>query len=242
MPLIQADAMQGEWRTIVEMSRDQTAMSEILNGDDTHSLNQAAFNLPSRLIAKIYLFRTIFRGSGYSFSVDPDFMHVSSSSKFWDEVNEKFFKKYSGIDKQHKLWADIVLHGKPIVGPLGREWMVPMKTGAFGHDFKIPWTTLTNYPVQGTFADVMMIARISAFRRVKASGLPVLFRSTVHDSLVLDCPSELVQEVANMMYSVFDDVPKNIRKLFGYDWVVPMPCEVKVGPNLKETEKVLDTR
>lgn len=242
MPLLQCDAAQLEWRVALELSRDPIGIEEVLKGADTHSLNQETFQLPSRLIAKIYLFRTIFRGSGYSFSVDPDFMHVSSSSKFWDDVNEKFYRKYAGLDKQHKVWADLVLHGKPIVGPLGREWMVPMKLGAFGHDFKIPWTTLTNYPVQGTGADVMMVARISAFRRIKASGLPVIFRSTVHDSILVDVPTEHLQEVANIFHQVFDDLIPNIKKIFGYDWVVPMACENKFGPDMKNMTKMLDTR
>ena len=96
--LIQADASQLEWRTAVELSQDEVGLQEILNKEDTHSKNQIAFELPSRLIAKIYLFRTIFRGSGWSFANDNSFMHVSSSPSYWDDVNEKFFKKYYGLD------------------------------------------------------------------------------------------------------------------------------------------------
>lgn len=55
--LIQCDASQLEWRTILELSKDETGISEILGGEDTHAKNQKAFDLPSRLIAKIFLFR-----------------------------------------------------------------------------------------------------------------------------------------------------------------------------------------
>jgi len=147
MPLLQIDASQLEWRTALELSRDSVGIAEVLNGDDAHSLNEKAFRLPSRLIAKIYLFRTIFRGSGYAFSVDNDFMHVSDSPKYWDNVNEMFYKKYNGLDNKHKEWADLVVHNKPIVGPLGREWLVTMKRNYRG-ELVIPWTTLTNYPVK----------------------------------------------------------------------------------------------
>ncbi|HXP53292.1 MAG TPA: hypothetical protein VN922_25350, partial [Bacteroidia bacterium] len=153
------DAAQLEWRTILELSRDETGISEILSGADTHSLNQAAFDLPSRLIAKIYLFRTIFRGSGYAFATDPAFMHVSTDPRFWDGIGEKFYAKYAGIDRQHKLWASLVASGKSLVGPFGREWTITMGRDQRG-ELRIPWTTLTNYPVQGTGADVMMLARI----------------------------------------------------------------------------------
>src|SRR5678815_3321928 len=138
MPLLQADASQLEWRTAVELSHDPIGLQEIINGDDTHSLNQTAFSLPSRLIAKIYLFRTIFRGSGWSFANDNDFMHVSTDPKYWDGVNDKFYKKYAGLDKQHTIWKDLVIAGHPIVGPLGREWLVALKHGK--HGIEIPWT------------------------------------------------------------------------------------------------------
>lgn len=231
--LIQCDASQLEWRTILELSGDQVGIKEVLEKQDAHSLNQVAFDLPSRLIAKIYLFRTIFRGSGYSFSIDPAFMHVSTSPKYWDAVGEKFFSKYNGIDRCHNQWAENVVAGKPLVGPLGREWFLPMRRNYRG-EMAIPWTTLTNYPVQGTGADVMAVARVDLAKRLKALGWPVLLVCTVHDSIIIDGPDEYVDGVSELMYQVFDDLIPNIKEIFGYTWTVPMACEVKVGPNFKD--------
>ena len=237
MPLISCDAKQLEWRTILFLSQDEVGIQEVINNEDAHALNQVAFDLPSRLIAKIYLFRTIFRGSGFSFAHDPAFMHVSSSPKFWDAVGEKFFTKYHGIDLCHKKWAEIVVAGNPIVGPFGREWVFNTKRKDSG-EFFIPWTTLTNYPVQGTGADIMAIARVSFARRLRAAEIPVLLVSTVHDSIVVDSPSEYIQQVVNLFHQVFDDLIPNIRKIFGVEWNVPMAAETKVGPNEKDMEEV----
>lgn len=143
--LLQCDASQLEWRTILQLSGDQVGIREVIEKQDAHSLNQKAFDLPSRLIAKIYLFRTIFRGSGYSFANDPNFMHVSTSPKYWDRVGEMFYEKYSGIDQCHHKWAEIVASGRPIVGPLGREW--EFSTRNKKGEFFLPWTVFTNYPV-----------------------------------------------------------------------------------------------
>lgn len=159
-------------------------------------------------------------------------MHVSTSSKYWDAVGEKFYAKYAGIDACHKAWADIVVRGEPIVGPLGREWV--FNTRDKRGEFFIPWTTLTNYPVQGTGADIVALARVSFARRLKAKNLPVLLVSTVHDSIVVDSPPEYVQEVVNLFHQVFDDLIPNIRRIFGYEWVVPMTCECNVGLNEKD--------
>lgn len=237
--LIQVDAsqLQFEWRTAIQLSNDQEALSEILLGEDTHAKNQEAFGLPSRLIAKVFLFRTIFRGSGWSFANDPDFMHVSTSSAFWDGMNEKFYAKYHGLDKQHKRWMDTVASGKAIEGPLGRSWKLEMKRDYHG-ELKLPVTQLVNLPVQGTAADVIMLARLSANRRIKAAGIQADFISTVHDSLVWDTESKNVQQIVDICHQVFEDLPKNIKRLFNYDWTVPMECECKGGPNMKNQTKI----
>lgn len=243
--LIQADASQLEWRTLLFLAQDQVGIREVIEQQDAHSLNQAAFNLPSRLIAKIYLFRTIYRGSGWSFANDPAFMHVSTSPDFWDEIGTKFYTKYHGINRCHGEWAKLAQEGKPIVGPLGREWTVSLKRDRFG-ELRIPWTTLTNYPVQGTGADIMMIARISFARRLAALADRLHGRvdliSTVHDSIVVDVErAEDHQAIVNLFHQVFDDIPENIRRIFGVNWNVPMDCECKIGVDMKNMEKVKRT-
>lgn len=243
--LIQADASGLEWRAILELSRDPVGIQEILDGQDVHGLNQVLFGLPpgkeGRTTAKIYLFRTIYnRGKGYAFTLDPDFMHVSTSVAYWDEFGRKFYKKYQGIDQCHLRWGDLVSHGRPIVGPMGREWPISMGRDIRG-DLFIPWTVLTNYPVQGTGADIMMVARVSFWNRLKKKQYfrEVKLVSTVHDSIVVDTPEEYVRDIADLFYEVFPDIPSNIKKIFDYDWVVPLDCECKYGSNLKEMNKIL---
>ena len=162
-------------------------------------------------------------------------MHVSSSAAFWDGMNEKFYDKYAGIDACHKRWAAEIMAGRPLQGPLGRSWSISNRD-PYGN-IKIPWTTLTNYPVQGTGADVMMIARILAKKRITKAGIPCDFRSTVHDSIVLDCHHTHLGDLRDIFDSVFADLPKTIKQLFGYNWEVPMTCESKYGPNMKEMQK-----
>lgn len=231
---VQVDASQLEWRGALELSRDGVGINEVKNKADAHSLNQKAFELPSRLIAKIYLFRTIFRGSGWGFANDPDFMHVSSDPDYWEEVNVKFFRKYHGLDKQHQIWKDLVLEGKPIIGPLGREWKIEFDGK------KIPWTVFTNYPVQGTCADIMTMTRVIFRKRLRQKewGHLVLIVTSVHDSIIVDCPEELVMEVVKLFHEVFASLIPNIKKVFNYDWVVPLECECKIGMTMKDMKKV----
>ena len=163
-------------------------------------------------------------------------MHVSSSSDFWDEMNEKFYRKYHGLDKQHKVWMDTVASGRPIEGPLGRSWFLEMGRDRYGN-LKLPINQLVNLPVQGTGADIMTFARISAYKRIKKAGIPCDFISTVHDSIVVDTHTEHLSNIAAIFDGVFADIPMNIKSVFGYEWKVPMACESKYGPNMKDMRK-----
>jgi DNA polymerase I-like protein with 3'-5' exonuclease and polymerase domains len=164
-------------------------------------------------------------------------MHVSTDPKFWDNVGRKFFAKYGGIDACHLAWSQSVVRGEPIVGPFGREWHIDLGRDNRG-EVKIPWTVLTNYPVQGTGADVMMVARISFARRLKTLGIPALLISTVHDSIVIDCQKSDVEAVTNLFYQVFDDLVDNLNRTFKINWRTPLNCEVKIGMNMLDTKKV----
>ena len=234
--ILACDAAGLEWRTLIEWSRDKVALQEILEKQDIHTNNQNAFNLPSRLISKKYLFRTIYnRGQGYAFTLDPEFMDVSTSVAYWDEVGQKFYKKYAGIDACHIRWQQEAMTTGTINSPWGISWVIPF------NPTKIPWTILTNYPNQGLGALVMSLVRVSFKRRLakKDYAQHVKLISTVHDSVVTDVPSSCVQDVTDLFSQCFDDLDKNFKKCYNYDWLVPLECECKFGPNQKDLQKIL---
>lgn len=235
--LVGVDAKALEWKTLLQLSNDPVGLEELHAGVDLHTTNQAFFNLPSRLISKKYLFRTIYnRGEGYAFTVDPDFMGVSTSVDYWDDIGQKFYKKYAGINKLHYQWkADIENKGY-IESPLGREHHIPLMT-PYG---KINWNTFTNHVNQGLGADVMMVFRISLYNRLQklSWGKYVKLMQTVHDSVLADAPTELTQPLANLYHEVFKDIPANIKKIFGYNWHVPLECETYCGKNQKDTQEI----
>ena len=212
-------------------------MQEILDGQDTHSNNEAHFNLPSRSIAKIYLFRTIYRGSGWSFANDRDFNHVSDNVAYWEDINEQFYEKYYGLDAKHKKWAKLVAERKPILGPTGRQWQIAMRRDRRGEP-KMPWTTLSNYPVQGTGHDIMMCIRIEVARKMREQRLKSLLVCTVHDSIVADCPDDEVNAVAKIMFEVFMELPAFFRNAFNVNMNIPLTGEVSIGHNMKEMKEI----
>lgn len=153
--IIKADASQLEWRTKVFLAQDKVAMKEILENLDSHTDNQKLFGLPSRLIAKIFLYRMIFAdafgpngysGPAYAYANDGDFMPTSTSKKFWEGVIEKFFEKYSDIREHGLLLIRKATSEGKITNPSGRFYkFVPYQKWDGSTDW--PRTNILNYPV-----------------------------------------------------------------------------------------------
>lgn len=227
--IINVDAKALEWVCAAYLSGDKTAYEEIWGKVDQHTANQKRFGLPSRLIAKTFVFRLIYGGSAYSYAADPDFSDVSSSEKFWQGVIDEFYEKYQGISKWHSnLMSEATTTGK-LRMPTGRiyNFNSTVRRG----DLEWPRTKILNYPVQGLGADLMCLARVSFARRFKAARIPGVLISTIHDSIVVDVPKEYTDRVCQLFIEVFNDIPMNFERTFGVPFTLPTSCEVSYGPN-----------
>jgi DNA polymerase I-like protein with 3'-5' exonuclease and polymerase domains len=220
--VVQADAKGLEWVGIVYLSQDPVGILEVSEGVDQHLANQERFNLPTKRIAKFFVFRLIYGGTAYTYTKDPDFTEVSTKESFWQDVMDQFYQKYKGIEKVHIEWVRTVAEGGNLVTPTGRRFTFDLNSRG---DW--PRTQILNYPVQSLGADLMAIARVSLFRRMKAAKLKSVLINTIHDSIVLDIFPEEWYTIHTMLNEVFADIPKNFEKLFGQTFNLPMKCEVK---------------
>lgn len=234
--LLQADAKQLEWVGATYLSQDSTAIEEIWKSVDQHADNQQRFGLPSRLIAKTFVFRLIYGGSAYSYANDPNFKDIGGED-FWQGVINQFYDKYKGLAQWHKDIFDTAKRDRKLVMPTGRvyNYEPDLKYG------KAQWprTKILNYPVQGLGADLMAIARVSLKNRIK--GMEDIFLvNTVHDSIIIDFnhhkhdPVELVR----LVDKCFNDVPLNFKKLFGVEFNLPMRVECEVGNDWGNMNKI----
>lgn len=240
--ILKIDASQLEWRSYIEWSRDPVGIEEIQRNVDVHSDNQRIFNLPSRLIAKIFLFRWIYRGSAYAFAHDPDFSGASSSEPFWQKVIDTANEKYHILYKFQNKLIDRAQDGEIITIPTGREYKFEMKQNRRKEWY---WNIrdIVNWPNQGFAADLMVIARVSLFNRIKkfkewAEGKIKMF-NTVHDDIESDVDNdpELCYNISMTKEKVFEDIPANFEKLYKSGFVIPMAGEVSFGPNLQDLVK-----
>ena len=235
--LLQADAKALEWVCASYLSQDKIAYDEIWNNVDQHTDNQNRFGLPSRLIAKTFVFRLIYGGSAYSYANDTNFTNVSNSESFWQNVIDEFYTKYKGLGQWHKEIVATAMRDRKITMPTGRvyNYEPEVKYGKV----KWPRTKILNYPVQGLGADLMAIARVSLANRLKDMENVKLI-NTVHDSIIVDFDSKVCDNISivKIVDQCFTDIPRNFKKLFGVEFNLPMRVECQVGPNWGNMEIV----
>lgn len=230
--LINLDAKSLEWVTAVYLSGDEVGRAELKEGFDIHSRNQDALHLPTRTIAKVFLFRTIYcdeaGGGAYAFANDPEFAHVSSSTRYWQERIDGFYLKYKGLAKWHSTILTTVGQSGRLSMPYGREYVFLRKEK--NGEKLWPKTQIYNYPVQGLGAELMAIVRVSLAKRLAALAIEHKLVATVHDSVLIDAPEETLAPICKVVYDVFRDVPKNFEKLFGIPFDMDLNVEIQAGP------------
>lgn len=234
--LLQADAKALEWVCATYLSQDPVAYKEIWNNADQHTDNQQRFGLPSRLIAKTFVFRLIYGGSAYSYANDPNFKDIGGE-KYWQTVIDQFYEKYGGLGEWHRRIFDEAKRDRKLTMPTGRVYYYEPEIKFNKESW--PRTKILNYPVQGLGADLMAIARVSLFNRLKDKE-GIKFVNTVHDSIILDFDQNICDNISivNLVDKCFNDVPKNFEKLFGKEFNLPMRVECQVGPTWGDMEVV----
>ena len=89
--------------------------------------------------------------------------------------------------------------------------------------------------MQGFGADLVMLARIEAKKRLKE--LPVDLVSTIHDSIVVDNESKYLDEVADILLRSVQEVPRLCKEAFNYDFTLPLTAEVQYGNNKRDMQE-----
>ena len=234
--LLNVDVSALEWNCVAFLSQDEVARKEIWDKVDQHTDNQNRFGLPSRLIAKTFVFRLIYGGSAWSYANDPDFKEIGDED-YWQGVIDAFYKKYEGVSDYHIKSLAKAKQERKLVMPTGRIYHFEPEIRF--DKVKYPRTKILNYPVQGLGADLMAIARVSL--RSKLLGREKLeVINTVHDSIMIDYDDKVndTKELAEIVNKTFNEVPENFKNLFGIEYNLPITCEIETGTSWGSLETI----
>jgi DNA polymerase I-like protein with 3'-5' exonuclease and polymerase domains len=184
---------------------------------------------------KIFNFRMIYGGTGFSYYMDykmPDF-----SLKKWNQIVNGFYEKYYGLKEWHDELVNTVRKNKGwLQNPTGRRFKFLKYPGKDGYDYARP--QILNYPVQSfATADIVPLCMAIARKRILKSGINTCICNQVHDSIIYDVPTEEAPHVARIILDVMEEMPKHIQTYYGIDFNTRLGGEAKIGPNWKEMEE-----
>jgi len=233
--IIAADYSQVELRVIACLAHDKTMMSVFTRDEDIHRATAAKiYNVKPEDVtkemrsgAKEVNFGVLY-GMGAWGLAERKKISRAEAKDFIDKYFESFHKVKEYIEKMKEEARD-----KEYVETIfGRRRYLPEINSGVAQVRASAERMAINMPIQGTAADLMKIAMIEVWKKLKdESGKMKEVKLTlqVHDELVLEVPNELVDEVAKMV----DEKMEKIHKL-----CVPIKVDTEVGQNWQEMDKI----
>lgn len=225
---IDADYSQIELRVLAHISEDKNMIEAFNKGEDIHA--QAAskvLNIPiaevtkeERSKAKAVNFGIVYGISDFGLGEQ-----LGISRKQAKEYIEQYLEKYSGIkrfmndiveDAKKKEYVETLYHRRRYVPELkSNNYMVRQ----FGQRIAM------NTPIQGTAADIMKIAMINVYNKLKNMKSKLILQ--VHDELLIEAYPEEVETVKNILKNEME----NVIKL-----KVPLVADLSEGTNWYEAK------
>lgn len=227
---VDADYSQIELRVLAHISEDKNMIEAFCNNEDIHS--QAAskvFNIPleevtkeERTKAKAVNFGIVYGISEFGLGEQ-----LGVSRKKAKEYIEQYLDKYSGIkefminiveETKEKGYVETLYHRRRYVPELkSNNYMVRQFGGRVA----------MNTPIQGTAADIMKIAMINVYNKLKENNLKSKLIVQVHDEILV----ETLESEKEQVKQIVKEEMENVIKL-----KVPLLAEVEEGYNWYEAK------
>ena len=208
---IDADYSQIELRVLAHISQDKNMIDAFNNDEDIHT--QAAskvFNTPIEKVTKEQRSNAKAVNFGIVYGIS-DFglgEQLGVSRKKAKEYIEQYLEKYNGIkefmtniveETKEKGYVETLYHRRRYVPELkSNNYMVRQFGGRVA----------MNTPIQGTAADIMKIAMINVYNKLKEKGLKSKVIVQVHDELLIETYLEEKEEVKQILKLEMENVIK----------------------------------
>ncbi len=208
---IDADYSQIELRVLAHISGDRTMLKAFRNDEDIHK--QAAskvFDVPieevtkeQRTSAKAVNFGIVYGISDFGLSEQ-----LGISKKLAKKYIEQYLEKYSGIKKfmdkivdetREKGYVETLFHRRRYIPELTSNNYMVRQFGA---------RAAMNTPIQGTAADIMKIAMINVFNRLRKENLDAKIILQVHDELIVEAKKECQEQVETILKEEMESAMK----------------------------------
>lgn len=226
MCLVDADYSQIELRILAHISADETMRNAFLSGEDFHTVTASnVFSIPVsevtptlRSRAKAVNFGIVYGISAFSLAQDIG-VYQSEAKAYMDA----YLSKYHGVREYMSAIVDKAKADGYVATMYGRRRYLPelkssnFNTRSFGERVAL------NMPIQGAAADIIKLAMVAVFRRLKAEGLKARLILQVHDELIVECPAEEGERVKAILSEEMENaaaltVPLTVDAHIGRSW------------------------
>ena len=221
--LVDADYSQIELRVLAALANDSAMIEAFREGVDIHTRTAAqVFDLPEAFVtpqmrsrAKAVNFGIVYGIGAFSLSRD-----IGVSLQEADTYIKNYKKTYSGIaaylersieEAKEKGYAETLFGRRRPLPELKASNRVQR---AFGERVAM------NAPIQGTAADIIKIAMVRVYRRLKTEVPAARLILQVHDELIVETPQEFAEQVRELVRQEMESAAS---------LAVPLLVEAKVG-------------
>jgi DNA polymerase-1 len=241
--IVEADWKQLEIAALAILSGDKNLILDLQSGKDLHRRNAAQLYLKpenrvsghERRVAKQLSFQLQYGASAPSMA-----KNLGIQKQICQRFIDQYYERYPKV----KEWQDAnIVHVQAArrPTPIGMAYAdLPSPTGRFYrfHEEESPYhphptfrpTVIKNYPVQGfATGDIIPLMIGILFRELKERYPSILLINTIHDSVLLDVPGELLQACFDLLHEVLDQTSKQVYNVFKIEVPLPLTVDVKYG-------------
>ena len=227
---ISSDYSQVELRVLAHMSGDESLIKAFINKEDIHRRTAAeVLGIPfeevtpeQRSHAKAVNFGIIYGISDFGLA-----RQLGISRQAAADYIAKYFERYPSI---HSFMNEMVEEAKKTgraVTLFGRYRELPDIRSKNFNRRSFAERTAMNTPIQGTAADIMKMAMIEVYDRMKKGGYKSRVLLQVHDELVAEVINEEKEEISRLLKETMESI---------VTLKVPLVADVNEGTNWAETK------
>ncbi len=226
MYLVDADYSQIELRVLAHIAQDKNMIHAFKNNADIHAKTASeVLKIPiedvtaeQRSAAKAVNFGIVYGIGQFSLSQDLK-ISVNEAKKYIDG----YLSYYEGIAAYMESIKKTAAEQGYVTTMFGRRRYIPeLKSSnfnlrAFGERVAL------NTPIQGTAADIIKLAMVRVYQRLKQEKLKAKLILQVHDELIIECPKNELACVCTLLKNEMENVIKLDAKLeadekYGKSW------------------------
>ncbi|SYZ73268.1 DNA polymerase I [Candidatus Zixiibacteriota bacterium] len=221
--IMSSDYSQIELRILAHFSEDRTLILSFENGEDIHARTAAEvfgvdiknISPEMRRAAKTANFAVIYGVSAYGLSQQTE-LDVGQSKDFIDT----YFSRYPGIKKYMDDTIAFARKNGYVTTLFNRIRYLPEINAKNFQVRQFAERTAINTPIQGTAADMIKIAMIGIYEKIKGMKSKMILQ--VHDELVFDAHKSEIVDLMTIVKSGMENAVK---------LKVPVVADIGTGPN-----------